>query len=168
MKIALTVLLAAAVGSLSAASAAAQAPAGDAVVGTAQFGDPVFGPGATLDAHSGPQGENPNGNVRISARSNAAGGPVTCLTVVGNRATIGFDNAGFSGGGGFVFVEDNGTPGAGVDRLDFTLIASPPTACPIDPPFPLGAINSGDLTVTDAQAQPLSKDECKHGGYARF
>ena len=59
-------------------------------------------------------------------------GPVTCLTVTGNRATIGFENQGtFSeiDKGGFLLVEDNGTPGAGRDNLTAQLVSDPPSTC---------------------------------------
>src|SRR5512133_3178518 len=94
------------------AVAAAQTPNQDFVVGTAGFGDPQFGVTASVDAHSGPSGENATGTATFGARPTFFGGPVTCLNVTGNRAVIGGDSA-FVGPEGYLFVfVDNAATGA--------------------------------------------------------
>ena len=157
-------------------AAGAQAPAQDSAVGQVlvvefiPFPFPQFD--ATFDAHSGPSGENPTGSVRVGTRAFIADGPVTCLTVTGNRATIGFADTDVQFDGeqsGFLFVEDNGTL-PGVDRAALRVLGTPaPTVCPVntivyDPDLVVG----GDLTVVDAQPGPTSKDQCKRGGWAQF
>jgi hypothetical protein len=137
----------------------------DSVVGTAQVGNPFSGASATIDAHSGPSGENPTGTVNITAHANRLAGPVTCLNVTGNRATIGIANADRPGEGGIIYVEDGG-PG-GTDALDFGAVASPPTSCLVNPAI-LPPIISGDIQVTDASPSPTTKQQCKDGGYASF
>ena len=100
-------------------------------------------------------------------------GPVTCLTVTGTRATIGFENQGtFSeiDKGGFLLVEDNGTPGAGRDNLTVQLLPGPPSTCPRNDVVytAFESVTSGDLTVHDAAATPTSKDQCKNGGWKTY
>jgi hypothetical protein len=124
-----------------------------------------------FDARRGPSGENPSGSVSWVDRAEFFGGPVTCLTVTGCRATIGFENDGTASEvvkGGFLFVEDNGTPGVGRDNVHGTFVADPPTFCPSNtlvyrPEFDM--VTSGELTVRDAPALPTSKDQCKNGGW---
>jgi hypothetical protein len=125
-------------------------------------------PGAflTIDAHSGPSGENPRGEVRAVSRLGAETGRVTCLSVTVNRATVGV--AFPTVGGGFFFVEDN--DGGGEDR--FTGAGTPtgeaPSVCPTNPPRPLDPILNGDITVHDAPALPTSKEQCKNAGWRNF
>jgi hypothetical protein len=135
--------------------------------------------GVTFDARSGPSGENPSGHASAGVRSTyAVSGPVTCLWVSGNRATIGFavEEGLFppGHGGHFIFVEDNGSPGAGRDLANDVPLSYPPTVCPPATdedlvPFPFipvrpQPIQAGDVTVHDSTA-PTSKEQCKHGGY---
>jgi hypothetical protein len=157
-----------------ATSAQAQTAAQDSAVG-----DVAFFPLATasFDARSGPQGENPTGSVTSNSRGLVVGGPVTCLTVTGNRATIAFENLGEGSPtlrGGFLFVEDNGTPGAGRDNIQAgPLVSAPPTVCPpntvVYQPGEFGnTIEFGEITVQDAQPSPTSKEQCKRGGWRTF
>ena len=87
------------------AAAAAVGAAVGALAGPAEAqGDSVDSAGADavtvafrpieffLDVHSGPSGENPTGLVEWVARVDVVRGPVTCLNVTGNRATVGFAN----------------------------------------------------------------------------
>ncbi len=146
-------------------------PLQDSVTGQASFvPSPFFSFGVTLDAHSGPQGESPTGSVFVIGRGGAAGGPVICLTVTGNRATIGFESTVRPGEGGFIFVEDNGWPGAGLDNLIVLLTAVPPSTCPANSVDygPGDVASAGEITVIDAQPVPTSKDQCKHGGWRTF
>ena len=77
-----------------------------------------------------------------------------------------------------IFVEDNGSPGAGRDLANDVGTALPPTSCPAPTdedfvPFPFipirpQPIEAGDITVVDAQALPTTKDQCKDGGWRDF
>jgi hypothetical protein len=145
--------------------------AGDVI--TVQFRPEGF----VFDAHSGPSGENPSGAVTWVDRFSRFGGPVTCLTVTGNRATIGFENQRDFAEvikGGLLFVEDNGTPGVGQDnvrgRLIFPMDAAPPTVCPPNTEVynPLNTVTVGELAVHDAPAFPTSKEQCQNGGWQAF
>jgi hypothetical protein len=99
---------------------------------------------------------------------------VTCLTITSHRATIGFENQHDGSptfGGGFLFVEDNGTPGAGQDNIRATLVpGAGPTVCPPNTEVynELNTVASGELTVHDAPPVPTSKDQCKNGGWRAF
>jgi hypothetical protein len=138
----------------------------DSVTGGGQ----IVGTSFSVDARSGPSGENPTGTV-ILLSSPILGfrveGAVTCLTVTGNRAVIGFRQTGgnFPVGGGFIEVTDD-TP----DTFAFTGTASgePPTVCP--PTLGIGgtALGTGDIVVVDAPALPTSKDQCQNGGWRNF
>ena len=83
-------------------------------------------------------------------------GPVTCLTVVGNRAGLYYpleksDPPEFEGQGVFIFLEDNGEPGTGApDRVGFVgpvPAPSDPVVCPPGP-TPL-EFRHGNVTVRD-------------------
>ena len=147
----------------------------DSVTGTGTvFAIPQIGYalGASLDVNSAADGSNATGGA-----TNAPGsfyfkipdsGPVTCLRVDGNRATIGFV-AQPPGIGEppetqpipkLVFVEDNGTTG---DRYGSRSVNEPATTCPaaVDAdfhPFVVGdqsippIITSGDFAVHDHPA----------------
>lgn len=125
---------------------------------------------ATLDAHSGPLGENPTGTAFLSARSNVVGGPVTCLTVSGNRAVIGGESFTTFGPGYLFEVETNaatGTPdGAGFSGS----LGEVPTTCPADLDLPLAPAVSDDLIVHDAQPPPLPTliRDCLNGRWRDF
>jgi hypothetical protein len=115
----------------------------------------------TVDAHSGPSGENPSGEITVQSPLGSATGSVSCLNVAGNRATVGTDLV----GGFLVFFEDN--DGAGQDRFVPVETGAAPSVCPPDPLRPLVPI-SGDITVHDAPALPMSKEQCKRGGWRNF
>jgi hypothetical protein len=130
-----------------------------------------------LDAHSGPAGENPTGLVVWRDRVDLVRGPVTCLNVTGNRATIGFANQ--EGTlpevkGGFIYAEDNGTPGVGRDkvagRYDTTAI---PTVCPPNtlvyrPGDDGDTVTSGELNVHDAPSLPTRIAQCRNGSWRNY
>jgi hypothetical protein len=151
------------------ALAAAQTPDQDFVAGTSRFGDPQFGVTASIDAHSGPSGEDATGTATFGARQTFFGGPVTCLTVTGNRAVIGGDSA-FVGPAGYLFVVvDNSATGLpDLFGLLFPPPADAPTTCPSDLDVPLQPASSGDLIVHDTQPFPTSKDRCKKGGWQSY
>jgi hypothetical protein len=159
-------------------------PAEDFVTGGATILEQFIG--ASFDAHSGPNGENPTGTASAGRRSTYfVSGPVTCLSVSGNRATIAFavDPGGISTPdhrGHLIFVEDNGSPGAGRDianeRRSTEVIRTcrPPTDEELVPfpfiPIRPQPIQSGEIVVHDfvAPPRPSSKDQCKNGGWRAF
>jgi hypothetical protein len=151
---------------LPGATSASHDPSGqpfgeDFVVGSFSTGGGSF----TIDAHSGPSGEDPTGEVRVVTGLGAARGRVTCLNVAGNRATIGIEfPPGI--GSGFFFVEDN--DGAGHDRQGGVATSEVPSVCPANPSTTLLPISRGDITVHDAPAFPTSKEQCKNGGWRQF
>jgi hypothetical protein len=160
----------------------AEVPTQDSVVGQATILSQFRGLG--VDAHSDPDGSNPSGNASAASRSTySVSGHVTCMTVVGNRATVGFAvDSGFSVNGSLghlIFVEDNGSPGAGRDLANDVEAGLPPTSCPPPSdedlvPFPFipirpQPIQAGDITVIDAPPlPPSSKQQCKNGGWRDF
>jgi len=136
---------------------------GDDAIGSAVNAFPVSlaGPGTarlSVWARSDPAGAHPNGTVRATGNGGApatgftVSGPVTCLRVVGNRASIKYTftradgaAAALKGGGVEVFVEDNGDSRRRPDANAFgapmpagAFQASQPTSC--DDP------NTGDYT----------------------
>ena len=155
-----------------------QVPTGDSVVGQGRTGPSPDGSiryiGFDIEARSGPSGEGPSGHVvqEVAAFDFPPAvleGPVSCLSVSGNDAVVGFDLGPLSTIPGIlVEVEDNGPPGS--DPPD-TLTGSPvddPSSCvppPTPPPF---EVVEGDVTVTDAPALPTSKDQCKNGGWRNY
>jgi hypothetical protein len=170
-----------AVPSASSAQMPAPQPTQDTVVGGATILSPFRG--LSVNAHSDPDGSNPSGEASAGARSTySVTGHVTCMTVVGNRATVGFAvDSGFSVFGNLghlIFVEDNGSPGAGRDLANDVEAAVPPTSCPAPTdedlvPFPFipirpQPIEGGDITVVDAPLRPTSKDQCKNSGWRDF
>jgi hypothetical protein len=139
----------------------AQVPAGDSVTGSGTASVFSF----VLDAHSGPSGENPTGTAETSLTtfpSVFARGPVTCLTVQGDRAVIGIANEpGSVGAGTLIEVTDD------PDTLVFSLTAAPPTTC-TDVDGDPSPVESGDIAITDAPALPTTKDQCRNGGWTSF
>jgi hypothetical protein len=120
-----------------------------------------------LTAQSGPSGESPRGKVSFKALADkpAFRGPVVCLHVEGNRATILFalektkeGPPRFEDGGGIVFIQDNGNPvgGAPVDlqknrRLTQQQFANQKAqGCDVFEQ-PVRPIVHGNLIVRDAQ-----------------
>jgi hypothetical protein len=91
---------------------------------------------------------------------------VTCLSVSANKAAMIFraseptsDIAGLA-----IAVQDDGP---GQDRIDFHTVAALPDDCPVPTEVSAPTV-SGDITITDAQPFPTSKEQCKHGGWAQF
>jgi hypothetical protein len=164
---------------LAGTAAASHDPSGapfdeDFVTGRAFSSDP---PGIAIaihtvfDAHSGPSGESPTGTVRTDVELLEPGNfltfdtaRVTCLNVTDNRATIGTQSQ--SGVGILHLVEDN--DGAGQDRHAVLLPGQVPTDCPANLSIVLSPIFGGDITVHDSVPFPISKDQCKNGGWRDF
>jgi hypothetical protein len=146
------------------AVAGAQAPTEDSVTGSGQWTTLLF----NFNVRSGPSGENPTGQVILS---NVDGspfltGPVTCLAVRGNVATINFTENVFSPTG-LVTIQVTDRSASGLaDLLDGGFPSRSPGDCS---PFSSGLIEpvifSGDILVVDAQPFPISKDQCKNGGW---
>ena len=137
-----------------------------AVVPAPIFDSTIF----ALNAISGPSGENPSGLVRFDTVRGVfdLGGPVTCLAVNGNTATINFTNQ-----AGLFFFGDTITVEVVDDQPDtwaFTGPSRAPTDCsPLSdaPEVHRGQLSSGDFTVVDAQV-PTTNDQCKGGGWKQF
>jgi hypothetical protein len=145
--------------------AAAQAPRQDSVTLTGGPGvaneEVVF----TLNATSGPSGENPSGQVRFTALGVFdLSGPVTCLAVRGNTATINFQDQ--TGGFGITTVQV-------VDDQPDSFDAIPTGRAPSDcSPLPFtgfgGPLSGADVVVVDAPPLPTSTEQCKRGGWLAF
>jgi hypothetical protein len=64
-----------------------------------------------------------------------------------------------------VTVEDNGPAG---DTFAITATTTPFDCTePLGPEFPL-PLTIGDIVVVDAPPPPISKEQCKHGGWRDF
>ena len=154
MRLFLLVALAVAVGSLGGAGVSgAQTPGQDSVTGSGASNIPGCNGSFEVDAHSGPSGENPTGQVNCGILFN---GPVTCLHVSGNVALLTVQDSVFGAVG--VRITDGGPM---ADQLEALLGAGCPT--------PLSSYLSfdftGDIVVVDAPSLPTSKDQCKQGGW---
>jgi hypothetical protein len=132
-----------------------------AVVPAPFFDSTIF----ALNATSGPSGENPSGLVRFDTVSVFFhfGGPVTCLAVNGNTATISFpDQMDFAPWTFTVEVVD--------DQPDTWAFSPQPGRLPTDcsPLFPGGRdpLSSGDFTVIDSQ--PPTRGQCLNNGWKQF
>jgi hypothetical protein len=165
-------VLAVALTSMLAAPGAGAQPAQDSVTGT--LVDSPFRPLTwTINASSGPSGENPTGTLEARGLLNATF-PVTCLQVTGNRAVIGGRlTSGPTTVQVFVVVVDE--PGELQDRILREFFVNDPlapaTCAEFDArtgaPTPFPAF-SGSVVVIDAQPFPTSKEQCKDGGWRRF
>jgi hypothetical protein len=148
--------------------ALAQPPAQD-TVSLPQTPADVSGPAnfhvVSLSATSGPSGENPAGRVTFTAFFGLnLDGPVTCLAVRGNTATINFQDQ--IGGFGITTVQV-------VDNQPDSFDAEPRGRTPGDcSPLPFTALGGplirGDISVADAPPLPTSKDQCRNGGWRTF
>jgi hypothetical protein len=143
-------------------TAVAQVPTQDSVTGSG-----IAQPGATftfeLDAHSGPNGENPGGQVTFRDASTGAiffDGPVTCLDVSGNFALLSVASPQY----GAVGLEVTDSPSGDLIRgIPTTTSICAPLGIAVD--FP---VISGDVVVVDAPRLPPSKEQCKNGGWRDF
>ena len=113
----------------------------------------------TVDARSGPSGEDPAGTVTYTFRSLVNTTNVTCLHVEGNAAVVETDR-GVLFNARTVYLEDGPVDGLSLNVL-------PPTGCttgilrPIQPA-------TGPVEIHDAQPRPQGKADCKQGGWQRF
>ncbi len=142
------------------ASAAHAAPGHDQVTGTGvlgQFGNPQ----THVNAVRTPAGLKGGFTVQYPD-STQASGSVTCLYVNGNTAFIDAQitsasgprlaaNNWFVGGYLVIGVQDNGEPGAGADRVNFSPgFASQPDCGPNDAAIPAFLLVEGNYQVFDA------------------
>jgi hypothetical protein len=153
---------AAAVFLLAVGTAGAAPPAQDRVTGSGLSG--FFGD-FTIDARSGPDGEHPTGTITAPSSIGDLSGPVTCLSVRGNVATIGVATSSPFGQVTFE-ATDNAATGA-LDRLAGA--ALPPRAPDDCSPLESGGVDqqllSGDITVVDAAGLPGVRPDCRHRGW---
>jgi hypothetical protein len=148
-----------------ASSAAAQVPTLDSVSGSGvartSGTDTTFA--FEIDANSGPNGENPTGQVTFRYTTDGSiffSGPVTCLAVNGNFAILNVDTPQYRAVG----LEVTDSPSGDLIRG----IPTGTSSC-----SPLGsAVNfeviSGDLVVVDARPLPTAEDQCKNGGWRTY
>jgi hypothetical protein len=126
-------------------------------------------------------GETPGGT-----RSTEAS--VTCLSAVGNQATIGFTGVGGNiqlmpdWVAGLIRVVDGGPPASSLDTWQIVILASESTLSrhiPLPGPTDCSALpstfvpppllnNIGDLVVIDTQPLPATKEQCKNGGWRNY
>jgi hypothetical protein len=116
-------------------------PPEDSVIGTGgvMSGNQALGL-LTLNAHSGPQGQNPHGSATGTTKYGSEfGGPVTCLRVQGARAVIGTASFVF-------FIEDKGSAG---NTYDQAAAGGDPSVCPTFPTTP-APDTTGGMVVHDS------------------
>jgi hypothetical protein len=169
---------------LSGSAVAAPAPPyGDSVTGTGTVRLVVTLPEFTgtlvssfeLDAHSGPSGEDPSGTVSFP-EVGIVDSPITCLdvrrvTYYGGsflQATMNFPALGQV----TMQISDGGVPDMPLDVV-VSQIFSPRAATDCSPlsfsdTNVRGYVNSGDVVFVDVPPPPVSKDQCKDGGWQDF
>lgn len=149
-------------------------PVRDSVRGSADSQNSLHQLGLAVDAESGPSGESPTGNVSIVLfrRPPCFGlmcgigeltGPVTCLGVDGNTATLNFRAAISPGVIVTVDVVDDQP-----DTIDFVISSRAPTDCSPASGVPAFSVVAGDITVVDAVPPPTARAQCKNGGSQQF
>ena len=127
-----------------------------------------------VDAFSGPSGENPGGQASWNSIfiTVPVSGPVTCLDVAGNTATMTVAGPFPSFPAVLAFtvkLVDNGGSGRDLFRY-FPVVAELPEYldCRSSPPTDFGGPLTGRAEVFDAPVPPSSKRQCRHGGFAQF
>ena len=128
-----------------------------------------------INATSGPSGEDPVGQVRFDVFvlvdpkappvEYRVGGPVTCLAVSGNSATLNFqDQMDLAGTIISVGVVDDQP-----DSFHSQPIGRAATDCsPLPPTLTGGPMDVGSVAVVDAQPPPTTKAQCMNGGWQQF
>jgi DNA-binding beta-propeller fold protein YncE len=150
---------------LTAAPAAAQAPALDTAVAKGDVPSFLLS-NFDVNVQSGPSGENPTGHVAFDALGtiHIEGAP-SCVQVSGKQAVINIRSLGVV----TVFLFDGGPPGSGLDRALAAPSGRAPTDCSFTPGSPPGGpVINGDVAIHDAPPPPSTTDQCKNGGYAQF
>lgn len=132
-------------------------PSNDLVAGTGVILTPPIIVKLHVNAMSGPSGENPSGHVHFAGNPPPIGAlefhaQVTCLNVVGNRATVGMvitnsmEGPIPEGFGGLFSITDGGD--LAPDAFEGFPVFPPPVFCP--PPFGGRPIAQGNFIVHDA------------------
>ena len=125
----------------------------------------------SLDATSGPSGENPSGEADFFVFTDTGSvfhiqGPVTCLAVSGKSAVINVQSQAqpFFGIVTVLVVDDQ------PDFFDSPVIGRAPTDCSAASFTGFGGpfLGGGDITVVDAHPLPTNKEQCKNGGWRNF
>jgi hypothetical protein len=132
-----------------------QGPKHDKVNGTGQFVDQTTDQQIHVNANSGPEGQGARGwlweKTTTGTDEIAYKAKVTCLAVSGNKSVIGGQIVNSkTGETGYVvvYVEDNGEPGKGSDRVERVFSATAPTC---EEEFPTAkTITKGNYIVHDA------------------
>lgn len=130
-------------------------PEQDLVSGTGQFEDETTDQQIHVNAKSGPEGQDARGSIlektTTAIEEISYKAKVTCLSVSGNKAVIGGEIVkSKTGETGFVvvYVEDDGEPGKGSDRVERVFSATAPTC---EEEFPAAkTITKGNYIVHDA------------------
>jgi hypothetical protein len=153
--------------------AGAQVAGQDSVVGSLTQGIGRESTAFTIDAFSGPSGEQPGGTVLARNLLLNSDLVVTCLEVTRARAVIGARQD-VPGGSVLYYLIVVDAPGAEQDRLAFQRYrgddpGAPATCAAAD----AGGVTPepallGSVVVTDAQPLPPTKEQCKNGGWAQF
>ena len=149
----------------------AQEAGQDFVIGTFTVGDPppsqTIAFEATVDARSGPSGENPTGTFIHSPNGFPSLYTVACLHVTDNTAIVGVNYSGPPTAGLLFRVTD-----ASVDSF-----SPPPTigthVGPGDCTGPLTFLSplpvvAGDIVIHDARPVPTTNEDCKGNGWRDF
>jgi hypothetical protein len=126
----------------------------------------TFGNGDTIEeltATSGPSGENPIGAVRLGAPSFSDFGPVTCLAVSGNSATLNFESQFLVGQIVTVRVVDDNP-----DTISILVLGRAADDCSPPPAINVTPLTSGDIAVVDAQPPPTAIGQCRKSGWKQF
>jgi hypothetical protein len=115
-----------------------------------------------LTATSGPNGEDPTGEIRFNfSQQIFDSGPVTCLAVSGDTAIFSFRSEFLGGVIVTVQVVD--------DSPDtFSILAVGGIDCSPSSPTTTLPLTSGDITVVDAQPPPTTKGQCTNDGWEGF
>jgi hypothetical protein len=127
----------------------------------------VFAGGTTIEelsATSGPNGEDPTGEIRFNFLQQIFdSGPVTCLAVSGNTAIFNFGSEFLGGVIVTVQVVDDSP-----DTFSILALGRSTIDCSPSSPTTIALLTSGDITVVDAQPLPTTTDQCRNGGWERF
>ena len=89
-------------------------------------------------------------------------GPVTCLAVSGNIATLNFESQFLGQIVTLQVVDDN------PDTISFHVLGRAASDCSAPPPVNINPLSSGDITVVDAQPPPTTKAQCMNGGWQQL
>jgi hypothetical protein len=146
-----------------------------------------------VNAQSGPTGDRPTGTAQFGSPDSTLAPRwdlnVTCLSVTGHTAIVGFTGTYFTyfdwgeayPTAGLIRAIDGGGANSELDSLEFASVTGPqdgapipgPTTCSSYPggyPQPHGPIvnHDGDLGITDGQPIPSSKADCAGGGWRSY